>query len=525
MGFQGPRACVRFWMSVPPAKYSGTTDSQGILEVPVPPEATGAELYHDDLTLRVEFGPLDPIDTAGGVRQRLDWVGARTVEEFQSLAGLAATGETDEVTHARLEEAYRQTQQLPPRRDLPDPRLLAKHPGGSREPARVVDKKLLGPEPAWGPRSFVLAEIQPGLAGWVEGYHAVGDEFEVDVLGVDPATGSLVLAFPKRSPARGLIAEQRVSGRVVETSAASAFVELQDGSAVRVDEKGLRMGERIDLTVLHVSDLIFALGAPPEDVRILAERFAVGREVCGEVADRSRLRIDGLDAVLEGHGFDAGDEVRARVVELDLRRPRRARLAHLETLRPAEPRARAILDATVSQLPKALRVRCRRGARNSDHGSASGTMTVWFQAPDRVRIEEEKYLFVGAGSVLTQIHRETGQVYDRKAHGPQVGLLQTILLRPSELLRDRKPGLLRNGPVDVLIWGEWSRAIAGEYEVEYRLSIEGGRISRYEMTGAETIDYGFVSYDGQVDSEWLDWPACTGDEVFSAGLMPPTGGV
>ena len=115
-----PWADVAVQMTGTGFTWSGQTDADGKLRADVPMSATTARLTvavgtEEERQFELQFGQLDPLDTATGVAQRLSNQGFRTpvsdeatphvvnaLKQFQYARGLPITGEADEKTRAEL---------------------------------------------------------------------------------------------------------------------------------------------------------------------------------------------------------------------------------------------------------------------------------------------------------------------------------------------------------------------------------------------------------------------------------------
>src|SRR5688572_30652267 len=100
-------------------RRSGTTDSQGVLSVPLPPKAGAAVLTigPEQAEFHLEFGRLQPITEIAGVQARLNNIGfgggevtgvlddptREALQAFQLRFGLPESGEPDAATLQRLE--------------------------------------------------------------------------------------------------------------------------------------------------------------------------------------------------------------------------------------------------------------------------------------------------------------------------------------------------------------------------------------------------------------------------------------
>jgi N-acetylmuramoyl-L-alanine amidase len=127
--FEQPRANQDYRLIVDGQVLRGTTDANGILEQPVPPDAREGELIigPDEFRLAIDFGYLDPITEISGVQKRLNNLGYLCGEpdgeldeptrdalaDFQDRFGLEPTGELDDATLKKLEEAHDAPNQFP----------------------------------------------------------------------------------------------------------------------------------------------------------------------------------------------------------------------------------------------------------------------------------------------------------------------------------------------------------------------------------------------------------------------------
>lgn len=116
-----PRSDVEFVANVDGAFTSGRTDTDGHIELYVSPRARIAKitLREDDIEDRyeIEIGRLEPADSPGGVRARLENLGydcrdgsaehmEDALSEFQLANGLDGTGELDDATCEALLNAH-----------------------------------------------------------------------------------------------------------------------------------------------------------------------------------------------------------------------------------------------------------------------------------------------------------------------------------------------------------------------------------------------------------------------------------
>ena len=122
--FEGkPRASLKYKAVIDGTEHAGQTDSDGALELAIPPNARdgklllgerGAEVYH------LELGGIDPIETLSGGQQRLTNLGfacdstdgrlddttLTAIRQFQEQHQLRATGKYDAATRDKLKEIY-----------------------------------------------------------------------------------------------------------------------------------------------------------------------------------------------------------------------------------------------------------------------------------------------------------------------------------------------------------------------------------------------------------------------------------
>jgi N-acetylmuramoyl-L-alanine amidase len=112
----------------------GTTDSAGLLEVPIPPDVSEGTLDINGMRYELQLGALDPSSEDIGIQHRL-WnlgfyhgaldgkIGPVTrdaIAAFQARAGLPVTGELDETTHDRLLHRHDELHEQLPDQTGPD---------------------------------------------------------------------------------------------------------------------------------------------------------------------------------------------------------------------------------------------------------------------------------------------------------------------------------------------------------------------------------------------------------------------
>ena len=117
-----PRASQPYTVEVGDREYTGTTDADGWLTVPIPGDARLATLTigPDDAVIPLQLGELDPVEEIRGVQDRLDNLGfdcdgergelgdgtREALRAFQERFELEVTGEPDEATRSRLVQEH-----------------------------------------------------------------------------------------------------------------------------------------------------------------------------------------------------------------------------------------------------------------------------------------------------------------------------------------------------------------------------------------------------------------------------------
>ena len=133
--------------------FNGTTDSTGLLEQSIDPQATEGHLQlpGDDLECDLQLGHLDPIEETTGVQHRLqnlgfyfgDLDGADTddlhaaIADFQTSVGLDATGELDDHTRQTL---FLMQDQVHPQSKPEGP--AAAEQGGGSDPLPALEPEI-----------------------------------------------------------------------------------------------------------------------------------------------------------------------------------------------------------------------------------------------------------------------------------------------------------------------------------------------------------------------------------------------
>jgi N-acetylmuramoyl-L-alanine amidase len=119
-----PRKNIQYLLTVDGALSKGTTDQNGMLEVPIPPDAREGQLVVGDgdkqETYTLRLGHLNPVTEVSGVQMRLNNLGIdcgpedgelnpQTVEairQFQEQFRLEATGEVNDQTRQKLLDVH-----------------------------------------------------------------------------------------------------------------------------------------------------------------------------------------------------------------------------------------------------------------------------------------------------------------------------------------------------------------------------------------------------------------------------------
>jgi N-acetylmuramoyl-L-alanine amidase len=119
-----PMANVPFVLDVDGKLIEGVTGGDGVIDVPIPPGARSGKLTINPGTpqekkFQCPFGSMDPIQEPSGVIRRLNNLGffcgsgdtsspgfKAPLSLFQENFGLPITGELDDATRAKLEEAH-----------------------------------------------------------------------------------------------------------------------------------------------------------------------------------------------------------------------------------------------------------------------------------------------------------------------------------------------------------------------------------------------------------------------------------
>ena len=117
-----PCACRPYTLDIDGRLFSGTTDAEGRLEHPIPPNARMGKLLigssQDEYLL--DFGHLDPVNEVSGIQARLNNLGLgcgqidglmgpkteASLRLFQERHGLQPSGQTNPQTLDKLKEAH-----------------------------------------------------------------------------------------------------------------------------------------------------------------------------------------------------------------------------------------------------------------------------------------------------------------------------------------------------------------------------------------------------------------------------------
>ncbi|HWV99923.1 MAG TPA: peptidoglycan-binding domain-containing protein [Candidatus Acidoferrum sp.] len=114
-----PRKNEKYRLIIDGISLEGTTDGNGFLEKPLPPDAKEGKLIigkKDPKEVFVfHFGTVDPLDSDDGVAERLRNLGYAPEENsegalkrFQADHGLKVTGQADDATRNKLKEVFGQ---------------------------------------------------------------------------------------------------------------------------------------------------------------------------------------------------------------------------------------------------------------------------------------------------------------------------------------------------------------------------------------------------------------------------------
>jgi N-acetylmuramoyl-L-alanine amidase len=120
MDFDVPRATQPYELEVNGQIIRGKTDANGVLETPIPPDASKALLRFpsDGSEMQFSIGHLDPLTAVSGAQKCLNNLGYRcpvdgaigeatvdAIVAFQADMGLSETGQLDDATLSALESA------------------------------------------------------------------------------------------------------------------------------------------------------------------------------------------------------------------------------------------------------------------------------------------------------------------------------------------------------------------------------------------------------------------------------------
>jgi N-acetylmuramoyl-L-alanine amidase len=114
-----PRKNEEYRLIIDGITLEGTTDGNGFIDKPLPPNAQSGKLIVGEGTgqqvFALNFGHVDPLDTDDGVAGRLHNLGysaagdlPSALKKFQSDNGLQPTGKADDATRNKLKEKFGQ---------------------------------------------------------------------------------------------------------------------------------------------------------------------------------------------------------------------------------------------------------------------------------------------------------------------------------------------------------------------------------------------------------------------------------
>lgn len=119
-----PRAEEPYKLKIDDNWFYGTTNAQGEIKHPIPPNAKEGKLIvgkdEDTLEYTLQLGGVDPIDEISGIQGRLNNLGflcgaadgkmtpetEKAIKSFQKQAGLEETGKPDQATQDALKNAH-----------------------------------------------------------------------------------------------------------------------------------------------------------------------------------------------------------------------------------------------------------------------------------------------------------------------------------------------------------------------------------------------------------------------------------
>ncbi len=120
-----PITNARFVLTLDGRHIDGQSDGEGMVDVPIAPDAAGGTIRFypgtpEEITFDLSLGEMAPIDTVIGVRKRLNNVGYLSVpsgdqpddslrtalRQFQAEHNLSASGEIDQATKDKLKEIH-----------------------------------------------------------------------------------------------------------------------------------------------------------------------------------------------------------------------------------------------------------------------------------------------------------------------------------------------------------------------------------------------------------------------------------
>jgi N-acetylmuramoyl-L-alanine amidase len=115
-----PFASKPYKLTIDGKEQQGTTNGDGLVEVPVPVDAKEGMLEIEGHEIPIRIGHLDPLEEITGVQSRLANIGydlgdehgevgpktREALERFQKAVGLSVTGDLDDATRSKLGEKH-----------------------------------------------------------------------------------------------------------------------------------------------------------------------------------------------------------------------------------------------------------------------------------------------------------------------------------------------------------------------------------------------------------------------------------
>jgi hypothetical protein len=117
-----PRSNQQYVLVIDGKMQQGSTDGDGVIDIPIPPGAQSGNLTvgPDKFSVDVALGALDPVDLLSGVQARLNNLGypcgtpdgelndltKNALQYFQKDYGLPITGDIDDATRSKLKDLH-----------------------------------------------------------------------------------------------------------------------------------------------------------------------------------------------------------------------------------------------------------------------------------------------------------------------------------------------------------------------------------------------------------------------------------